>query len=121
MLYVNVYEVGRAYGGPEEGGWWFDTGSPVAAIPVALTEDEWDRAHQQWEHERGEEPWPGDPEWSAHVDRLTRAKARKEAEQWRERYPRTGRRASVLGGEDYEVRIEQEWPEPYPKEVPHWE
>lgn len=24
---VGVYETGRAYGGPEEGGWWYDTGS----------------------------------------------------------------------------------------------
>ena len=24
--YVNEYEVDRAYGGPEEGGWWYDTG-----------------------------------------------------------------------------------------------
>ena len=24
--HVNVYEVDRAYGGPEEGGWYFDTG-----------------------------------------------------------------------------------------------
>ena len=27
--YVNVYEVYRAYGGPEEGGWWYDAGEPV--------------------------------------------------------------------------------------------
>ncbi|HSH28977.1 MAG TPA: hypothetical protein VK971_03630 [Thiohalobacter sp.] len=28
-LYVNVYLVNRAHGGPEEGGWWFDNGEPV--------------------------------------------------------------------------------------------
>ena len=26
VYYVNEYEVDRAYGGPEEGGWWYDTG-----------------------------------------------------------------------------------------------
>ena len=26
--YVNVYSAGRAYGGPEEGGWWYDYGIP---------------------------------------------------------------------------------------------
>lgn len=26
VYYVNKYEIGRAYGGPEEGGWWFDYG-----------------------------------------------------------------------------------------------
>lgn len=31
--WVNTYEIGRAYGGPEEGGWWFDTGTPVVTVP----------------------------------------------------------------------------------------
>ena len=30
-LYVNTYEVDREYGGPEEGGWWFTTYTPVAS------------------------------------------------------------------------------------------
>ena len=29
LLYVNTYLCGRAYGGPEEGGWWYDYGLPV--------------------------------------------------------------------------------------------
>lgn len=32
--WLAVYEVDRAYGGPEEGGWWFYTGSLVACIPA---------------------------------------------------------------------------------------
>lgn len=27
LLFVNVYEVDRAYGGAEEGGWWYTTGT----------------------------------------------------------------------------------------------
>lgn len=27
--YVNVYEITRCYGGPEEGGWWYDEGEIV--------------------------------------------------------------------------------------------
>lgn len=34
MLYLNAYEVCRAYGGPEEGGWWYDAGEPLASIPI---------------------------------------------------------------------------------------
>lgn len=34
MRYVNVYEVGLAYGGPEEGGWWFEVGTPVLTRQV---------------------------------------------------------------------------------------
>lgn len=26
LYYVNKYEIGRAYGGSEEGGWWYDYG-----------------------------------------------------------------------------------------------
>lgn len=27
MITVAVYELDQAYGGPEEGGWWYDTGT----------------------------------------------------------------------------------------------
>jgi hypothetical protein len=33
-LFVNVYLVSRVYGGPEEGGWWYDSGEPLASVPV---------------------------------------------------------------------------------------
>lgn len=33
-LHVNVYEVDRCYGGPEEGGWYYDCGEPVASRVV---------------------------------------------------------------------------------------
>ena len=29
--YVNAYAVTREYGGPEEGGWWYDTGDVLAS------------------------------------------------------------------------------------------
>jgi hypothetical protein len=32
-LYLNVYAVTRHYGGPEEGGWWFNAGEPLASVP----------------------------------------------------------------------------------------
>lgn len=32
-VYVNAYEVGQCYGGREEGGWWYDSGEPLASIP----------------------------------------------------------------------------------------
>jgi len=30
--YVNTYECNQAYGGSEEGGWWFDIGDPVESV-----------------------------------------------------------------------------------------
>lgn len=31
--YINVYLCDRAYGGPEEGGWWYSCGEVVASLP----------------------------------------------------------------------------------------
>jgi len=32
IFYISIYEVGRAYGGPEEGGWWYDTYEYVETV-----------------------------------------------------------------------------------------
>lgn len=37
--WVNAYELGQGYGGPEEGGWWFDVYDPISSIRV-YNEDE---------------------------------------------------------------------------------
>ncbi|MEU4066648.1 hypothetical protein AB0F25_30420 [Streptomyces wedmorensis] len=45
MWYVNVYEVDRAYGGPEEGGWYYSTGVPTGESEAYFTEAfAWHRA-----------------------------------------------------------------------------
>lgn len=33
-MYLNVYAVTRHYGGPEEGGWWYNVGTPLASVPI---------------------------------------------------------------------------------------
>lgn len=41
MAYVlAVYEVNRAYGGPEEGGWWYDCGELARVLGVRRSEDD---------------------------------------------------------------------------------
>ena len=37
--YVCVYEVSREYGGPEEGGWYYDAGTLIKVMPV--TRSKW--------------------------------------------------------------------------------
>jgi hypothetical protein len=37
-IYINAYAVSRHYGGPEEGGWWFNAGQPLASVPLAVQE-----------------------------------------------------------------------------------
>jgi len=34
VTYVNIYLVDQAYGGPEEGGWWYDTFAAVSSWKV---------------------------------------------------------------------------------------
>jgi len=48
--YVNVYLIDRAYGGPEEGGWWYGCGQFIRGAQV-ITDAELDRVkacHQKW-------------------------------------------------------------------------
>jgi hypothetical protein len=51
FTFVNVYEVDRAYGGPEEGGWYYDTGTLVLSRQVPTADAESVR-----ENLRGEYP-----------------------------------------------------------------
>lgn len=55
VTYLNAYNVNRFYGGGEEGGWWYDSGDPVASVPLReedpVTMVEWDaylRAKVGW-------------------------------------------------------------------------
>lgn len=85
-FWVNVYSIHRCFGGPEEGGWWYDTGDPVASIPV-----------------KG----------------LSRAEHLAKA--WRKQCPKTNKRYSVLGGEDWDVKVETNFAAPWPATRPHYE
>lgn len=87
IVFVNVYSITRHYGGPEEGGWWYNWDACIESIPVQ----------------------------NKYSDVM--------AEEMEKRYlPRKhGNIYSVLGGTDYEVRIEAEPKESETKERPHYE
>lgn len=34
MRFVNAYHVTREYGGPEEGGWWYDSREVLASVQI---------------------------------------------------------------------------------------
>lgn len=34
QTFLNVYRVARLYGGPEEGGWYYNVGEPVLSLPI---------------------------------------------------------------------------------------
>lgn len=90
---ITVFEAGREYGGPEEGGWWYDTGEPVLAVPIIHLDstDLWtDEVRAAWD-------------WL------------------RTAFPRTGNRGRVHGGEDYDIVAGRHVGEAFPKERPHYE
>jgi carbohydrate-selective porin OprB len=45
MNYIHKYEVAQQYGGPEEGGWWYNAGDPVDDWKLVMVEDE-DNAYE---------------------------------------------------------------------------
>jgi hypothetical protein len=40
MIYITVYRVTREYGGPEEGGWWYDAGEVLESINMSNDEED---------------------------------------------------------------------------------
>lgn len=97
VFYVHKHQVSLEYGGPEEGGWWFDMGIPTGFSlgPISNEEAAYEQARclNQLEHERRERE---------------------------EKYEYT----SVYGkmSNHYDYRVE-DFPEPesYPKTRPHYE
>ena len=54
--FVNVYKTGRAYGGAEEGGWWYDYGELYKSYRTECTCPIEDVVSMRWlEDESGEE------------------------------------------------------------------
>jgi hypothetical protein len=92
-FYVNVYSIDRCYGGPEEGGWWYDAGMPFDGIQRNSfgcdTQEEAERI-QEW---------------------LTKSL---------DRYQPQRNRYSVVGGADIDVFIEAAPPQPWPAERPYY-
>ena len=75
--FVSLYDVTRQYGGPEEGGWWYNWFSHVVSVPMLKDR----RASEKWIERKT-------PRWA-------RAwKSRWERGSWRIRETRPGERAT---------------------------
>jgi hypothetical protein len=125
-LYVNVYSAAQAYGGPEEGGWWFDTGVPVASIPVELEDHERDQFDREYHAEAGTVLGSSvDPmDYADALDQALKDKAWEVRNEWKQRYPfEMSQYTSVLSHryDNYQVVIEDHFARPYPEERPHYE
>jgi hypothetical protein len=101
---VAIFMVDRAYGGPEEGGWWYTYGTPIDHIPDGVN--------------------PHD------LITVFAADSKKEAHAWRDTLqasldagPNKGRRdiGSVLSEGQYAAELQAGWPRAYPDVIPHYE
>ena len=92
ILYVNAYSVQSLFGGPEEGGWWYDAYEPLASVPL--------------------DPDVTDAQIADEKARLVNIIG------WES--PRHGRRAAA-GGSDFEIRVEHTVATSGPQQRPHYE
>ena len=93
QYWVTPYNVERCYGGPEEGGWWFDAGEPMVELSLGPFDNIDDARRMQdalrpWQDEQNE-----------------------------------GRRPlhSVLSDGAVWVCVEEHEPRPFPEETPRYE
>src|SRR5262245_61972197 len=100
--YIHKHEVSLAYGGPEEGGWWYEEGTPVS-------DSEWETAR-----------WAFTDEDKAYE----KCRELNEAERERAKKEEQFEYSSVLAYKSthYSYRVEEfSLPKSYPDRRPHYE
>ena len=93
-LYVNLYMHDRAYGGPQEGGWWYDTYAPVSEEDA------------EWEHAKP-------PKFGLFATEAKAEDARNELEGWCNLANETRRSPSSVLSEGHYVAMLEAWPAEY--------
>jgi len=93
--YINVYEVVQAYGGPQEGGWWYNCGTPIESVCVSDESD-----------------------FNAAMDRAN-AKYNTDEDEW-DIEKRRGS-TSCAGGHDVVIYVEEHFAESFPESKPQYE
>lgn len=115
-VYVAIYEVERCYGGPEEGGWWYDRGTVLDCWKLNRSET------RKVKRAPGYYTTPMDRLKPGIMRRFERyatkhygmIKPDPKRPSWRGRY-------SVIGGPDIEIRVMNRVPDNFPAERPHYE
>ena len=129
LLYVNAYEVSRHYGGPEEGGWWYNVFNPLASIPILADVIEghdnscYSCYHARMNAEEGNGLKPKFCKWGYQLI----AKDDKQVEMFKVHletcygHMREGSIDSVLGGTDIQICVEDHPAKQSPEQRPHYE
>ena len=97
MIYACLFKIDRAYGGPEEGDWWYDCGESLPhdeTIPMRTFAN--DKDAMEWYHSK----LPIVDAWNA---------------------ARNSDLNSVNCEGRFVIYITNDMPESYPKETPHYE
>ena len=129
LLYVNAYSVTRHYGGPEEGGWWYNCHCPMASIPIRAIStaghDDYcyqcDRARREVINPDG--TMPKLCKWGFELEAKDPAQLEMFKKHLKELYDdvNDGNIYSVLGGSELRITVEDHVAEVSPKERPHYE
>lgn len=127
LLYVNAYEVTRHYGGPQEGGWWYNHSHPLASIPVKAISVEGHGDHcdncYRVRHNKDKEPSREFCKWSFELHALDS----EQVEIFKAHlmdvfgYVNDGNIYSVLGGSELHICVEDHPAEEYPIGRPRYE
>ena len=105
MISVAIYLVDQAYGGPEEGGWWYTHGYPITDEEVFKELPPDHRLPRYFHLECEAIAWANEVQLS--LDRTINK----------------GRRpiSSVLSEGQYQARVEDGHPRRFPEQRPHYE
>lgn len=121
---ATAFEVERRYGGPEEGGWWYDAGTPVAHSRPFLTEGGARRAASRMESE-----FPTTGSRSSVRNMRDSDMFRADSDSGADMYDYESGREYQMGGynpaydpdADYEVEVQRGKGKPYPGQRPYYE
>ena len=102
MMFVAIFELERAYGGPEEGGWWYDTGELKRTVATFPDEDQAD-------------------EYSRRFNRTLAYRRKKKIGGWWEGHYRAPLSSVAYSGGHYEAQVWKERPYSYPEHRPQYE
>lgn len=93
-----IYFVDRYYGGPEEGGWWYNSGEPIERPEVACLSRVFKTREEAWEYTK------------EFLNPVCEARNK-------------GKRpiSSMASEGEWQGRVEAGWPAEFPKERPHYE
>ena len=103
MIFVAVFELDRVYGGPEEGGWWFNTGDLMKVVKAWPERDE----EKAYDYSR----------------RFNRTLAFRREEQRKLPYGdgRLPIQSVNYSGGHYQAEVWTDIPHSYPERTPHYE